>query len=165
MSYPRPDHAYVPSIHVVGACAACRAPEPGHANPGVVLDPCQECGKSTIFGSGRFVNRIDTGEKSSSGEDMYICPACDDRWNNEEHDAAYRDALAGDPIFCTHCGRAPQVPYLDWEITRSCECEAIVMRDGDISGCCCGSLKDLDDANICGSCRSGTHFTVFDVKY
>ena len=34
-----------------------------------IADPCVECGESTAFGSGRFVNRV----PSDKG---YLCPVC-----------------------------------------------------------------------------------------
>lgn len=51
---------------------------------------CSECGKSVVFGSGRFVNRIPDfntlAERKMMGrpypEGDFICAECDSKWQN-----------------------------------------------------------------------------------
>jgi hypothetical protein len=46
---------------------------------GVVIDPCLDCGLSTAFGSGRFVDRIPADrEDYETGEyrDGFLCAMC-----------------------------------------------------------------------------------------
>jgi|TARA_R110002126_G_scaffold103434_1_gene236428 hypothetical protein len=42
-------------------------------------DTCVECGESTVFGTGKFVNRIPAGYCDGAGEDAiagYLCGDC-----------------------------------------------------------------------------------------
>ena len=43
-----------------------------------VKDPCVDCGESTAFGSGNFVNRIPADRRLEDGTviDGYMCPTC-----------------------------------------------------------------------------------------
>lgn len=43
-----------------------------------VIDPCVHCGESTVFGSGRFVNRIpaDTTLEDGTTRSGYACAEC-----------------------------------------------------------------------------------------
>ena len=43
-----------------------------------VIDPCVHCGESTVFGSGRFVNRIPADDGYACAECMALdCDRCD----------------------------------------------------------------------------------------
>lgn len=43
-----------------------------------VVDPCVECGETTVFGSGRFVNRIPAEREGPDGGSLvgFLCPDC-----------------------------------------------------------------------------------------
>jgi hypothetical protein len=43
-----------------------------------VVDPCVECGETTVFGSGRFVNRIPAEREGPDGASLvgFLCPEC-----------------------------------------------------------------------------------------
>jgi hypothetical protein len=54
-------------------------------NPRDCLEICNECGKSVAPGSGRFVNRVPSGDSPAEHEEMgkpfpiggYVCAECD----------------------------------------------------------------------------------------
>jgi hypothetical protein len=41
-----------------------------------IIDPCDECGESTAFGSGKFVNRYPVFNENFDG---YRCDECDSK--------------------------------------------------------------------------------------
>ena len=58
-----------------------------------VVDPCYECGKTTVFGSGRFVNRVGSDCNPNEGithtdlvmvGDWFCCGECDAKFFPEE---------------------------------------------------------------------------------
>jgi hypothetical protein len=129
-------------------CAACNllgenrrmADHDPHAP---VPDPCEECGASTIYGSGLFVNR-----EPGDSEDTYLCPICQSQDDAEWHDEAYAD---GDR--CSHCDKVPSVPYAMWEESATCACED---EADDGEWCLCAGRQNLVDG-LCARCRAGQH--------
>lgn len=63
-----------------------------------IIDPCKECGRSTAFGSGLFVNRL------PADGDTYLCPEC----LTEQCDKCGADTLEPDrnseyDVLCEDC--------------------------------------------------------------
>ena len=68
---------------------------------GDVKDPCVDCGVSTVFGSGNFVNRIPADRVLEDGTriDGHMCPTCQS------------------PPICFECG-SEHAEYLDFRCEK-----------------------------------------------
>jgi hypothetical protein len=65
-----------------------------------VGDKCIECGESTSFGSGRFVNRIPADNGVVSG---YMCPECQCMKCDRCHEMVLEYEIIDDDIVCDDC--------------------------------------------------------------
>jgi hypothetical protein len=49
----------------------------------LIEDQCRECGLTTVFGSGRFVNRVRADGSEEYPNATFMCPACLAEWDAE----------------------------------------------------------------------------------
>ena len=87
-----------------------------------IIDPCIHCGKSTAFGSGRFVNRIPADADYES--------------KDEDGNVVYKDGEYRDGYSCPHCAgpdcsRCDKSIYIDEDITpEQCGLDNDLFSDG-----------------------------------